>query len=79
MHCPYAGVGAQLTNLALMVQMLSPTPCSPQFYTQPKTVTAKWDKYEDAMCASSPSKPAAAAKAGGAREKLPGLDRVGAS
>ncbi len=46
-----------------------------QFYTQPKTITAKWALDEPAPAASTPS----AGAAGGARQRLPGLDRVGAA
>ena len=41
-----------------------------QFFTQPKTVTAKWEMNDGAASGCAP-------KAGG-RQKMPGLERVGA-
>jgi malonate-semialdehyde dehydrogenase (acetylating)/methylmalonate-semialdehyde dehydrogenase len=50
------------------------------FYTQPKTVTAKWSMTAAAAAAiaSGPSVGKAAAGAGPASGRIPGLDRVGA-
>ena len=45
-----------------------------QFYTQPKTITSKWNADDVALCAASGAKPAAAPSGG----RIPGLDRVGA-
>jgi len=63
-----------------------------QFYTQPKTITAKWAAEDAAlaMCTPTPDgagsssggKPATNAadlRAGATRQRLPGLDRVGAA
>ncbi|GFR48792.1 hypothetical protein Agub_g10740 [Astrephomene gubernaculifera] len=50
-----------------------------QFYTQSKTVTAKWPAEDVAQISSGPSLAGKAACGGGARERLPGLDRVGAA
>lgn len=55
-----------------------------QFYTQTKTVTAKWPSDDVRLAAadggsSSSSSGGAGSCGGGKRERLPGLDRVGAS
>ncbi|PNH12849.1 hypothetical protein TSOC_000194 [Tetrabaena socialis] len=51
-----------------------------QFFTQTKTVTAKWPT-EDvaAVAAPPPGGKAGAGPGAGPRERLPGLDRVGAA
>jgi hypothetical protein len=53
----------------------------PQFYTQPKTVTSKWSDDSAALCAGSSSNTGRSeqqASSSGGRQRLPGLDRVGA-
>ena len=48
-----------------------------QFYTQPKTITAKWNPDDVSMCAAAPGTAGGMNGAAGGR-RIPGLDRVGA-
>ena len=48
-----------------------------QFFTQPKTITSKWNAEDVALC-SSPGVGSKAASGTSSSGRIPGLDRVGA-